>query len=245
MRPGPPTVDKIVLLAVTGSEGDNVAVVIWEELSVAELQAEERITIEVTPAGDWNCGSSLEEIEGRAGTLDAGKLASAGALANLLEWYRQWQARDGDLLIIEVPEDDVITYVWHFERYTKRHKYGEAPTLEAAQAAAIQAAGEIATMVKKSRDSQEIDRMDEVERQLIKVRFLSTGPPDGPVRITLSGGTTISGKVTGGCRELHPPDQVSSYVIVTDSDGDHTIDLLDVVSVDPGSADVITMDSQR
>ena len=240
MRPGSSQVDKIVSLAVTGSECKNVAVVIfWKEVSVAELQAEERITIEVTPKGEWNCGSLFEEFEGSAGSLDAGKLASAGALANLLVWFREWHAEGLglDLLIIEVPEDDVITYVWHFERYSKRHKYGEEPTLEAAQAAAIQAAGEIKTMVKKSRDSQEIDRMDEVERQLIKVRFLSTGPPDGPVRITLSGGTTITGKVTGGSRELHPPDQVSSYVIVTDSDGDHTIDLLDVVSVDPGSAD--------
>ena len=33
---------------------------------------------------DWNCGSLFDEFEGSAGSLDAGKLASAGALANLL-----------------------------------------------------------------------------------------------------------------------------------------------------------------
>lgn len=129
--------------AVSEATPTGEQVVIWNEVSVAELEAVERVTIEVTPAGDWNCGSLFDEFEGSAGSLDAGKLASAGALANLLEWFREWGARlesGHDLLIIEVPEDDGFTYCWHFDRYTRHHKFGEEPTLEAAQTAAIQAA---------------------------------------------------------------------------------------------------------
>ena len=172
MRPGSSQVDKIVSLAVTGSECKNVAVVIfWKEVSVAELQAEERITIEVTPKGEWNCGSLFEEFEGSAGSLDAGKLASAGALANLLVWFREWHAEGLDLLIIEVPEDDVITYVWHFERYSKRHKYGEEPTLEAAQAAAIQAVEAFKSMRGPMRSAK--DPKNTVERLTNSLHFIA------------------------------------------------------------------------
>lgn len=172
MRPGSSQVDKIIALAVTGSECKNVAVVIfWKEVSVAELQAEERITIEVTPKGEWNCGSLFEEFEGSAGSLDAGKLASAGALANLLVWFREWHAEGLDLLIIEVPEDDVITYVWHFERYSKRHKYGEEPTLEAAQTAAIQAALDIRGPMETAKDPN-----NTVEPLTNSLLFIATSP---------------------------------------------------------------------
>ncbi len=228
------------LLVITRLRGNNTAVVIWTEASVAELEVErEWVTVEVTPAGDWTIGSIIDELKGSAGSLEAGKLASAGALANLVKWFREWWARldsGQELLIIEVPEDDGITYIWHVDRFTRHHKSGDKPTLEAAQAAAIQAAR--SSMVKKTRSPKKIKRMAEVETAIYNIRFPPSGPLDRQVRITRSGGTTITGKVTGGSQELHPPDQVSAYVILTDSDGEtHTIDLLDVVSVDPGPAD--------
>jgi hypothetical protein len=134
----------------------------WSEVSIAEFEAPsptERVTIEVTPEGNWNCCCLFRgELEGTAGSAAEAKLAACGALATLLDWTREWQARIAGhyLLIVEVPEyadfDDKVSqrpcghvYSWQCDQYdqvdvaSRLRLSGEAPTLSAAQDAAVQA----------------------------------------------------------------------------------------------------------
>ena len=122
---------------------------IWVEEWVTELNSDldETVVAAVSTTGEWIV-AGLEERQGKAETVEAGKLATLGAMSGLLRWHREWRAKfaEHELLILELEEWEsekpTRPFLWHFAFDWAHRKSGYARTLEVAKDAVLRAARE-------------------------------------------------------------------------------------------------------
>lgn len=122
---------------------------IWVEEWVTELNSDldETVVAAVSTTGEWIV-AGLEEGQGKAETVEAGKLAALGAMSELLRWHREWSAKFAghELLILELEdwesEKPTRPFLWHFAFDWAHRKSGYARTLEVAKDAVLRAARE-------------------------------------------------------------------------------------------------------
>ena len=117
----------------------------WVEAWVTRLDEPDMdltVVASVSTTGEWIV-AALRECQGKAKTVEAGKLAALGAMSGLLRWHREWSAKFAkhDLLIIEL-EKPTRPFMWHFAFCWPHRKSGVARTLEIAKAAVLRAARE-------------------------------------------------------------------------------------------------------
>ncbi len=122
----------------------------WVEAWVTRLDEPDldlTVVASVSTTGEWIV-AALSECQGKAETVEDGKLAALGAMSGLLRWHREWSAKfaEHELLIIELEgwerEKPTRPFMWHFAFSRPHQKSGDARTLEIAKAAVLRAARE-------------------------------------------------------------------------------------------------------
>jgi hypothetical protein len=110
-----------------------------------EARMDEELFASVSTTGSWYV-AAREEREGKADTLEAGKLAALGAMAGLVPWHREWRAKFAghELLIVELEEwereNPTLPFAWTFAMPWPYRESGDAETIESAKAAVLRAA---------------------------------------------------------------------------------------------------------
>lgn len=122
----------------------------WVESWVTQLhepELDESVLASVSTTGEWIV-SALRECQGKAETVEAGKLAALGAMSGMVPWHREWSAQFAghELLILELEEwereNPTRPFLWHFAFAWPHRRSGVARTLEIAKAAVLRAARE-------------------------------------------------------------------------------------------------------
>ena len=99
----------------------------------------------VSTTGSWYVAAG-EERQGKADTVEAGKLAALGAMAGLVPWHREWRAKFAglELLIVEMEEwereNPTLPFAWTFALPWPHRESGDAETIESAKAAVLRVA---------------------------------------------------------------------------------------------------------
>lgn len=99
----------------------------------------------VSTTGSWYVAAG-EERQGKADTVEAGKLAALGAMAGLVPWHREWRAKFAglELLIVEMEEwereNPTLPFAWTFAWPWEFRESGDAATIESAKAAVLRVA---------------------------------------------------------------------------------------------------------
>ena len=99
----------------------------------------------VSTTGSWYVAGG-EERQGKADTVEAGKLAALGAMAGLVPWHREWSAKflGYKLLIFEMEEwerqNPKLPFAWTIQWPWELRESDDAETIESAKAAVLRAA---------------------------------------------------------------------------------------------------------
>jgi len=110
-----------------------------------EPRMDEDLIALVSTTGSWYVAAGRER-QGKADTVEAGKLAALGAMAGLVPWHREWRAKFAgyELLIVEMEEwereNPTRPFAWTFAWPWDFRESGEEDTLESAKAAVLRAA---------------------------------------------------------------------------------------------------------
>jgi hypothetical protein len=134
---------------------ENMGKIKWTEVVWAELDGSGgSIEIVISPDGAYSVYESnhFREVKGQAASVEAAKVACAGAMSPLLDWCHEWNAllEGSQLIVWQLPSEDEhredcescwkTTFVWHCNLGTASHASGGGESLEAAQEAAVKEA---------------------------------------------------------------------------------------------------------